>query len=117
MYYLWFSNISDSADRVGCNKKLVCDLDDQPICSTLELLCNKSDSCCGFQATDSCKVSASKSLELIDERIVNIPSTGAEIIETCCTSAEAAGNSCKGTGSKNNPLQVRTFLYLIKNLN
>lgn len=116
MYCLWFPNIPDSADRVGCNKKLACDLDDQPICSTPELLCIRSDSCSGLQATESCKVSTSKSLELIDERILNIPSTGAEIIETSCTSAEAAGNSCKGTGSKNNPLQVRTFLYLIKNL-
>ncbi|XP_019198835.1 PREDICTED: uncharacterized protein LOC109192590 isoform X3 [Ipomoea nil] len=98
--------LRDSADRVGCNKKLACDLDDQPICSTPELLCIKSESCSGLQATESCKVSTSKSLELIDERIVNIPSTGAEIIETCCTSAEAAGNSCKGTGSKNNPLQL-----------
>nr|GMD35233.1 protein chromatin remodeling 4 [Ipomoea batatas] len=96
----------DSADRVGCNKKLVCDLDDQPICSTPELLCIKSDSCGGLQATESYKVSTSKSLELIDEKILNIPSTGAEIIETSCTSAEAAGNSCKGTGSKNNPLQL-----------
>ncbi|XP_031092451.1 uncharacterized protein LOC115997103 isoform X2 [Ipomoea triloba] len=98
--------LRDSADRVGCNKKLACDLDDQPICSTPELLCTKSDSCSGLQATESCKVSTSKSLELIDERILNIPSTGAEIIETSCTSAEAAGNSCKGTGSKNNPLQL-----------
>nr|GMC69896.1 protein chromatin remodeling 4 [Ipomoea batatas]GMD27834.1 protein chromatin remodeling 4 [Ipomoea batatas]GMD30156.1 protein chromatin remodeling 4 [Ipomoea batatas] len=98
--------LCDSADRVGCNKKLACDLDDQPICSTPELLCTKSDSCSGLQATESCKVSTSKSLELIDERILNIPSTGAEIIETSCTSAEAAGNSCKGTGSKNNPLQL-----------
>ncbi|XP_019198836.1 PREDICTED: uncharacterized protein LOC109192590 isoform X4 [Ipomoea nil] len=76
--------LRDSADRVGCNKKLACDLDDQPICSTPELLCIKSESCSGLQATES----------------------WAEIIETCCTSAEAAGNSCKGTGSKNNPLQL-----------